>query len=108
MTTDGRMGYCLNELCDMLASEKPVIPVFYDVEPENLRRTDVGPFAEAFEERARCRCGEMESGSHGCYCHNWIQAHGVWQVRYSSSNLILEFSLNSFTCDDDVITFNFA
>ena len=45
--------YCLNELCDMLASEKRVIPVFYDVEPENLRRTDVGPFAEAFGEHLR-------------------------------------------------------
>jgi hypothetical protein len=45
--------YCLNELCDMLASQKPLIPVFYDVEPENLRWTDVGPFAEAFQEHLR-------------------------------------------------------
>ena len=40
--------YCLNELCDMLASRKPLIPVFYNVEPKNLRWTEKGPFAEAF------------------------------------------------------------
>ena len=34
--------YCLNELCDMF-------PVFYNVEPENLRWTDQGPFAKAFQ-----------------------------------------------------------
>ena len=32
----------------MLESEKPFIPVFYNVEPENLRRTEVEPFAAAF------------------------------------------------------------
>lgn len=41
--------YCLDELCDIVASQKPIIPVFYDVEPENLRWTEVGPFAEAFK-----------------------------------------------------------
>lgn len=40
--------YCLNELCDILESQKPIIPVFYDVEPGNLRWTEVGPFAKAF------------------------------------------------------------
>lgn len=42
--------YCLNELCDMLASKKPLIPVFYKVEPENLRwpENEKGPFAKAF------------------------------------------------------------
>ena len=42
--------YCLNELCDMLASKKPLIPIFYNVEPENLRwpENKDGPFAKAF------------------------------------------------------------
>jgi hypothetical protein len=42
--------YCLNELCDMLASKKHLIPVFYDVEPEDLRwpENEEGPFARAF------------------------------------------------------------
>jgi hypothetical protein len=42
--------YCLNELCDMLESRKPLIPVFYNVEPQNLRCIEVGPFANAFNE----------------------------------------------------------
>jgi hypothetical protein len=42
--------HCLNELCDMLASKKTLIPVFYNVEPENLRwpENEKGPFAKAF------------------------------------------------------------
>ena len=40
--------YCLNELSNILQSQKPLIPVFFDVEPENLRFTEVGPFAQAF------------------------------------------------------------
>ncbi|KAG0605125.1 hypothetical protein M758_9G033700, partial [Ceratodon purpureus] len=40
--------YCLNELVAMMRSGKPVIPVFYDVEPEDLRWMKKGPFAEAF------------------------------------------------------------
>ncbi|KAG0564042.1 hypothetical protein KC19_8G078500 [Ceratodon purpureus] len=45
--------YCLNELCDMLESKKPLISVFYDVEPVNLRWIEVGPFAKAFEEHLK-------------------------------------------------------
>jgi hypothetical protein len=41
--------YCLNELVAMMRSCKPVVPVFYDVEPKNLRWVENGPFAEAFE-----------------------------------------------------------
>ncbi|KAG0583310.1 hypothetical protein KC19_3G125800 [Ceratodon purpureus] len=41
--------YCLNELVAMIRSGKPVIPVFYDVEPVDLRWVENGPFAEAFE-----------------------------------------------------------
>lgn len=37
----------------MLASKKPLIPVFYNVEPENLRWTNVGPFANAFCEHLK-------------------------------------------------------
>ncbi|KAG0629562.1 hypothetical protein M758_1G112700 [Ceratodon purpureus] len=40
--------YCLNELVAMMRSGKPVIPVFYDVEPEDLRWMKKGLFAEAF------------------------------------------------------------
>ena len=46
--------HCLNELAAMVRSGKPVIPVFYDVEPAALRRVQDGPFAAAFRKhRAR-------------------------------------------------------
>ena len=48
--------YCLDELCVMLESKQPIIPVFYDVEAANLRRPIDGPFKDAFikhEERGR-------------------------------------------------------
>ena len=41
--------YCLNELVAMMKSGKPVIPVFYDMEPAALRRVEKGPFAVAFK-----------------------------------------------------------
>ncbi|KAG0607709.1 hypothetical protein M758_8G048500 [Ceratodon purpureus] len=41
--------YCLTELVAMMRSGKPVIPVFYDVEPVDLRWVENGPFAKAFE-----------------------------------------------------------
>ncbi|KAG0622240.1 hypothetical protein M758_3G083200 [Ceratodon purpureus] len=41
--------YCLKELVAMMRSGKPVIPVFYGVEPVDLRWVENGPFAEAFE-----------------------------------------------------------
>lgn len=47
--------WCLNELCDMLASHKPVIPLFYNVESENLRYRHMGPFAKAFLEHQHKR-----------------------------------------------------
>lgn len=40
--------YCLNELCDMLASHKPLILVFYNVELENFCRIERGSIAKAF------------------------------------------------------------
>ncbi|KAG0579103.1 hypothetical protein KC19_4G073200 [Ceratodon purpureus] len=42
--------YCLNELCEMLATGKPIIPVFYNVKPKDLRHVEVygGLFYEAF------------------------------------------------------------
>jgi hypothetical protein len=45
--------YCLNELCDMLESGKDILPVFYDVEPEHLRRPHHGPFAAAFRKHLK-------------------------------------------------------
>ncbi|KAG0582798.1 hypothetical protein KC19_3G086800 [Ceratodon purpureus] len=48
--------YCLNELVAMVRSGKPVVPVFYDVEPVDLRWVEKGPFGEAFEKhKARGR-----------------------------------------------------
>ncbi|KAG0609797.1 hypothetical protein M758_7G014600 [Ceratodon purpureus] len=40
--------WCLRELTAMMRSGKPVVPVFFDVEPTDLRRVQCGPFAEAF------------------------------------------------------------
>jgi hypothetical protein len=40
--------YCLNELCDMLKSDQVILPVFYGVNPEDLRWIDNGPFKEGF------------------------------------------------------------
>ena len=45
--------YCLNELCDMLKSEQVILPVFYGVEPENLRYIDGGPFKEGFRKHVQ-------------------------------------------------------
>jgi hypothetical protein len=45
--------YCLEELCAMLKSEQRIIPVFYDVEAENLRRPEDGPYKEAFEKHRK-------------------------------------------------------
>ncbi|KAG0583693.1 hypothetical protein KC19_3G155600 [Ceratodon purpureus] len=41
--------YCLNELVAMMRTGKPVIPVFYNVEPVDLRYVESGLFAKAFE-----------------------------------------------------------
>jgi hypothetical protein len=40
--------YCLNELCDMLRSDQVILPVFYGVNPEDLRWIDNGPFKDGF------------------------------------------------------------
>ncbi|KAG0627724.1 hypothetical protein M758_2G223400 [Ceratodon purpureus] len=44
--------YCLEELCAMLQShrecQKVIIPVFYDVNPEDLRYVERGPYAKGF------------------------------------------------------------
>lgn len=45
--------FCLSELVAIMESGKPVIPVFYDVEPSALRRVENGLFAEAFEKHKR-------------------------------------------------------
>lgn len=56
--------YCLRELVAMLASGKPIIPVFYDVEPQHLRHE----FKSAFEEHKRKgRKKEVEQ---------WVEALG--------------------------------
>ncbi|KAG0608200.1 hypothetical protein M758_8G086800 [Ceratodon purpureus] len=51
--------YCLNELVAMMRSEKPVIPVYYEVEPAHLRWVENGPFAAAFEKHKLKRTPEQ-------------------------------------------------
>ncbi|KAG0601411.1 hypothetical protein M758_11G108300 [Ceratodon purpureus] len=51
--------YCLSELVDMLRSGKPVIPVYYEVEPAHLRWVENGPFKEAFEKHKSKRSPEQ-------------------------------------------------
>ncbi|KAG0586241.1 hypothetical protein KC19_2G074800 [Ceratodon purpureus] len=58
--------YCLSELVDMLRSGKPVIPVYYEVEPAQLRWVENGPFAAAFEKHKRKRPPEQ--------VHEWTLA----------------------------------
>ncbi len=42
-------NYCLDELCAMLESEKLIIPVFYDVSPNDLHcKLHNGPYTKAF------------------------------------------------------------
>jgi hypothetical protein len=45
--------YCLNELCDMLKSGKDILPIFYDVELEHLKRPNHGPFVAAFRKHLK-------------------------------------------------------
>jgi len=53
--------YCLQELCDMLHSQKIIIPVFYDVKPEHLRWIESGPYAYGFRKhRIRGRHKEIQ------------------------------------------------
>ncbi|KAG0563685.1 hypothetical protein KC19_8G051300 [Ceratodon purpureus] len=51
--------YCLTELVDMLRSGKPVIPVYYEVEPGHLRWVENGPFEEAFKKHKSKRSPEQ-------------------------------------------------
>eukprot|EP01018_Ginkgo_biloba_P037739 Gb_27354 [translate_table: standard] len=45
--------WCLAELCLILESRAPIIPIFYDVEPSHLRWvTSNGPFHQAFAKHA--------------------------------------------------------
>ena len=39
---------CLDELCEILKSERQIIPVFYDVKSIDLQRIEDGPYKEAF------------------------------------------------------------
>ncbi|KAG0588250.1 hypothetical protein KC19_2G228700 [Ceratodon purpureus] len=45
--------YCLNELCDMLRSGQVILPVFYGVNAEDLRRIESGPFNKGFEKHVK-------------------------------------------------------
>jgi hypothetical protein len=45
--------YCLNELCDMLNSKHVILPVFYGVNPEDLRWIDNGPFKKGFRKHVQ-------------------------------------------------------
>lgn len=53
--------YCLGELWNMLQTRNIILPVFYGVSPEHLRRIDSGPFAEGFRKHeSRGRHDEIE------------------------------------------------
>ena len=41
--------YCFSELAAIMRSGKPVIPMFYNVEPIALRQVKKGPFVAAFK-----------------------------------------------------------
>lgn len=45
--------YSLSELVVMMRSDKPMIPVFYNVEPAHSRRVEMGPFAVAVKRKCR-------------------------------------------------------
>jgi len=52
---------CLDELCAMLASNKLIIPVFYDVSPSVLRCEDPdGPYTKALNNRGRTSATELK------------------------------------------------
>jgi hypothetical protein len=51
--------YCLDELCAMLKSKKPIIPVFYNVSPSVLRcEADDGPYTKALKTHGRTSASE--------------------------------------------------
>lgn len=47
--------YCLEELTSMLQSNHTILPVFYNVKPEDLRWIDEGPFAGGFHKHRKRR-----------------------------------------------------
>ncbi len=55
-------NYCLDELCAMLESEKLIIPVFYDVSPNDLHcKLHNGPYTKAFRKiHGRRQAGEVK------------------------------------------------
>jgi len=56
--------YCLNELQDMLRTGRHIIPVFYDVAPEQVRRprNPRGPFEEAFRKHSERQKSQAVEG----------------------------------------------
>ena len=60
--------YSLSELVVMLGSGKPVIPIFYDVEPGQLRRVDKGVFSAAFRKHRRRETEERVQDWEGALC----------------------------------------
>lgn len=52
--------WCLNELLLMLESGAPIIPVFYHVQPNDLRRTD-GKYAEALRNLENLKMHDTET-----------------------------------------------
>jgi len=53
--------YCLDELCAMVESEKPIIPVFYGVSPSVVRCEDPdGPYTKALNIPGRRSATDVE------------------------------------------------
>ncbi len=80
--------YCLDELCAMLESKKPIIPVFYKVSPSVLRcegfEADDGPYTKALKIHGTTSASEVKK----------------WKVRKWKDALRAAADLNGFKLDD--------
>jgi hypothetical protein len=57
--------YCLEELCAMIEKKKLIIPVFYDVSPNDLHNLHNGPYTEAFHKfQGRRKASEVKKWKH--------------------------------------------
>ena len=67
--------WCLQELLLMLESKKPIIPVFYRVQPTDLRRTEgEGVYAEALRNLEKKRASDSQPPYNPTTIQNWRKA----------------------------------
>ncbi|KAG0563460.1 hypothetical protein KC19_8G033400 [Ceratodon purpureus] len=100
--------YCLNELVAMMRSGKPVIPVFYGVEPVDLRWVENGLFAKAFDKHKLKRTPEeveewrdallkLAEITGICFCLSDYKGNEA-ELKGEVVDVVL-----SFTCRDEVV-----